>query len=235
MSDTVFYSQPGFVLHHQPYRESSLLIDVLTLDFGRISLLAKGVRKAKSRSAALLRPFTALSLSFVGKTSLKTLTHVEPIGSPIALKGLALYCGFYVNELISSFLHKDDPHPEIFQIYQDCIIQLSQTEFFEIALRVFEMNLMDNIGYGIQLSYDARQGKPIDPNKKYLFNKDYGLVEGQDGHFSGTVLLAIERRQFDEPNVLNEAKLLMRTVIDSHLQGKALKTRPVINDIVKRL
>jgi DNA repair protein RecO (recombination protein O) len=216
MSDNVFHSQPAFILYQQQYRESSLIIDVLTRDLGRISLIAKGVRKAKSKTAGILRPFIALSLSFVGKTELRTLTDAEMIGSPNELTGLALYCGFYVNELLCNFLHKDDPHQEVFTGYQACLSELAQGTQIEAALRVFELNLMGNIGYGVQLGYD-------------------GLVENLDGQFSGSVLQAIDQRQFDDPSVLSAAKMLMRTVIDSHLQGKQLKSRTVINNIVKRL
>lgn len=235
MSDNVFHSQPAFILHQQQYRESSLIIDVLTRDLGRISLIAKGVRKAKSKTAGILRPFIALSLSFVGKTELRTLTDAEMIGSPNELTGLALYCGFYVNELLCNFLHKDDPHQEVFTGYQACLSELAQGTQIEAALRVFELNLMGNIGYGVQLGYDLRHERPIASNKKYMFNKDDGLVEKLDGQFSGSVLKAIDQRQFDDPSVLSAAKMLMRTVIDSHLQGKQLKSRTVINNIVKRL
>lgn len=235
MSDSVYYFQPAFVLHQQHYRESSLIIDALTRDLGRISLIAKGVRKTKSKTAGILRPFVALSLSFVGKSDLRTLTDAEMIGLPNELTGLPLYCGFYINELVCNSLHKDDPHTEVFQDYQKCLSQLAQDTQIEAALRVFELGLMDNIGYGVNLGYDVRHEKPIALHKKYLFNKDDGLVEDPEGQFSGLALLAMEQRRFEDPGVLSEAKLLMRIVIDSHLQGKQLKSRSVINSIVKRL
>jgi DNA repair protein RecO (recombination protein O) len=235
MSDFVVHSQPAFILHQQNYRESSLLIDALTQDYGRISLIAKGVRKAKSKTMGILRPFIHLSLSFVGKTELKILADAEIIGLPKELNGLALYCGFYLNELICHFMHKDDPHPEVFRDYQDCLKALVQSPNIEAALRVFELNFMDNIGYGINLNYDLRHETPIDPNKSYSFNKDEGLVADLHGHFSGSALLAMAQRRFDGSGVLNEAKLLMRVVIDSHLQGKQLKSRAVVSNIVKRL
>ncbi len=235
MSDTVVHSQPAFILHQQNYRESSLIIDALTRDFGRISLIAKGVRKAKSKTAGVLRPFVSLSLSFVGKGDLKTLTDAEMLCHANELTGLAFYCGFYVNELVCNFLYKDDPHPEVFQDYQECLSKLARDFHIESALRVFELNLMDNIGYGVQLGYDLHHEKPIASNKKYVFNKDDGLIENSDGQFSGSALLAMQQRQFEEPHVLSEAKMLMRIVIDSHLQGKQLKSRSVINNIIKRL
>ncbi|MEQ1738912.1 MAG: DNA repair protein RecO [Methyloglobulus sp.] len=235
MSETVVHFQPAYILHQQHYGETSLIIDALTRDFGRISLIAKGIRKTKSKFAGILRPFVAVSLSFVGKTDLRTLTNAEMIGLSNELTGLTLYCGFYVNELLCSFLHKDDPHPEVFEDYQECLSQLVQGTHVESALRVFELNLMGNIGYGVNLNYDLRHEKTIASNKKYVFNKDDGLIEDANGQFSGSVLQAIEQRQFDDPHVLSEAKMLMRIVIDSHLQGRQLKSRSVFNNIVKRL
>jgi DNA repair protein RecO (recombination protein O) len=235
MTESVVYSQPAYILRQQNYRESSLLIDALTQDFGRISLVAKGVRKAKSKSAGVLRPFVYLSLSFVGRADLKTLTDAEIIGSPTELKGLAFYCGFYINELVCNFLHKDDPHPEVFQDYQDCLIKLAEDLQIETALRVFEFNLMEDVGYGVQLDYDLQNEKLVDAKKKYLFNNNEGMVEHLYGQFSGSALLAMQQRRFEDPCVLREAKVLMRMVIDSHLQGRQLKSRAVINNIIKRL
>ena len=106
MTDSAVYLQPAFILQQRKFRETSLIIDVLTRDFGRVSLLAKGVRKAKSKTAGLLQPFIPLTLSYFGKTELKTLTDVEITQPFIQLQGLALYCGFYVNELVGCFLHR---------------------------------------------------------------------------------------------------------------------------------
>ena len=110
--------QPAYILQHRKYRESSLIIDVLTRDFGIVSILARGVRKKKSKTAGLLLAFSALKLSYVGKNELKLLTHVELDSAPIKLTGLSLYCSFYINELIRYFLHKHDPHPEVFAEYE---------------------------------------------------------------------------------------------------------------------
>jgi len=244
MTETAVYLQPAFILQQQKYRETSLIIDVLTRDFGRISLLAKGVRKSKSKTAGLLQPFVPLCISFFGKAELKILTAVEIIPPLFELTGLALYCGFYINELTGFFLHKHDPHPEVFADYRKCLYGLSAHCYaapgvasprIEAALRIFECELMEHIGYGLQLEYAACNEKPIDSAKKYLFNKDEGLVEAGHGLFSGATLQAIKRKEFTDPKVLNEAKRLMRTVIDSQLQGRPLKSRSVINQIIKKL
>lgn len=233
MTDTAVYLQPAFILQHRKYRETSLIIDVLTQDFGRISLLAKGVRKAKSKTAGLLQPFLPLSISYIGKGELKTLTDVEVVQPFPELKGLGLYCGFYINELIELFLHKDDPHPQVFDYYRQCLSRLWESSRIEATLRIFELDLMDNIGYGLQLQQEAGNKKPIKPSKKYIFNIEQGPIEDENGLFSGKTLQAMSARDFTDSQVLAEAKILMRAVIDTHLQGKPLKSRTVINEIMK--
>lgn len=233
MSETAVYLQPAFILSHRKYRETSLIIDVLTRDFGRISVLAKGVRKAKSRNLGVLQPFIPLTITFSGKAELKTLIDAEIIHPYRELTGLALYCGFYINELVALFLHKYDPHPEVFSQYRDCLTQLSADSAVEAALRRFEINLMDYAGYGLQLEHDDINAKPVDPMKNYRFTSELGPVEAADGQYSGTTLLAIKSRKFNDPRVLSEAKILMRAVLEVHLQGKPMKSRRVINNLIK--
>ncbi|TRW92113.1 DNA repair protein RecO [Candidatus Methylobacter oryzae] len=259
MTEPAVYLQPAFILQHRKYRETSLIIDVLTRDFGRVSLLAKGVRKAKSKTAGLLQPFIPLLISYFGKAELKTLTDVElQPASPIPgdnracsrpaygihsvpgdiiqplgeLKGLALYCGFYVNELIGYFLHKYDPHPEVFDYYSRCLSRLSDGANIEAALREFELDLLQVVGYGLPLEYDVND-HPIGSFKKYDFNVGQGAVEALNGQFSGKALQALNARKLTDSQVLVEAKILMRMVIDVYLQGKQLKSRAVINEIIK--
>jgi DNA repair protein RecO (recombination protein O) len=233
MTDTAVYLQPAFILQHRKYRETSLIIDVLTRDFGRISLLAKGVRKAKSKTAGLLQPFLPLSISYIGKAELKTLTDVDVVQPFPELKGLGLYCGFYINELVELFLHKDDPHPQVFAYYRECLSRLWESSSVEAALRIFELDLMDNIGYGLQLQQDVSNKKPINPSKRYVFNIEQGPIEDENGLFSGKTLQAMSAREFTDSQVLAEAKILTRAAIDTHLQGRPLKSRVVINEIMK--
>ncbi len=228
------YLQPGFVLQHRHYRETSVILDVLTQDHGRVSVLAKGVRKAKSKMAGLLQPFVPLKLSYVGHSELKLLTHAEMDSPATPLTGLALYCGFYVNELVSRFLHPHDPHPEVFLGYRACLAQLADQQALEMALRLFELELIGHSGYGLQLDYDFYHGQPVEPDKKYHFDAEQGPVAAEQGAFSGLTLQAMSRKDFTHPQVLNEAKLLMRSVINTHLQGRSLKSRTVINQLIKQ-
>lgn len=224
--------QPAFVLNLQKYRETSLLLNVLTRDGGRLPLLAQGVRKAKSKTAALLQPFVPLSIGYVGKGELATLTAVEAIPPLSPLQGLSLYCGFYVNELVVRFLHPHDPHPEVFAAYRQCLDGLAQGQAIQAALRRFELDLLDCTGYGVDFAHEAISHQAITPHLRYQFKKGLGLVQDENGPFSGLTLQALDARDLTHPQVLAEAKLLMRRVINGNLQGPPLKSRTVIRQIL---
>ncbi|MCX7089227.1 MAG: DNA repair protein RecO [Methylococcales bacterium] len=248
MTETVVECQPGFILHHRRYRETSLILEVFTRDYGIISILAKGVRKAKSRTAGLLLPFKALSVSYCGKAELKTLTQVEAQPIHTDLTGLALYCGFYVNELIGRFCHKHDPHPEVYADYRDCLMQLTrvmrETENpagftpllqVEAVLRLFELNLMQHIGLALLTEYDAHTEAPINTDAQYFFQAERGVIEHVAGTVSGKTIQAINDKVFTDTQALSEAKYIMRNVINFHLQGKPLKTRAILAKIYQQL
>lgn len=234
MTDNAVYLQPAFVLQHRPFKESSLIIDLFTLDFGRVTLMAKGVRKTKSKSAAYLQPFIPLLISYIGKAEFKTLTHVEARQVVPPLQGLALYCGFYVNELISGLLHPHDPHPEVFSLYDECLARLKTSPSIAAELRIFELALLEAVGYGLPLEVDDRE-QSIHADGKYHFHAEFGASAAIDGPYSGTTLLALKSRDFSNPQALLEAKHLMRSVIAAHLQAKPLKSRAIISKIIKNL
>ncbi len=236
MSDHVVYLEPAFVLNSRSYRESSLIVDILTRERGKLSMLVKGVKNKKSTEiAALLQPFNALLISFVGNLDgLRVLTNIELESPSIPLKGMRLYCGFYVNELLKYLLHSNAPCPEIFLIYQDFINQLRvDSENLESSLRLLELKLLENLGYGLQLTYDCVEKKKVIPEKKYSFIPDQGPVESENGFICGSTLLALECKKLDNKQTLMESKNLMRYVIDYYLQGRQLKSRSLIRKILQ--
>ncbi len=235
MTDNTVYLQPAFILTQRQYRETSLIIDVLTRDYGRIPVLAKGVRKVKSKTAGLLQPFIPLTISYSDKTELKILTNVEVTEPLINLEGATLYCGFYINELISRFLHQYDPHPEVFMYYKNCITNLLDTANIEATLRIFELDLMEAVGYGLQLDYDLFNDKTITPLAHYHFDIEQGPIEANDGTVSGKTLMAMKSRNLIDSEILYETKILMRKVITTFLNGKPLKSRAVISQIMHHL
>lgn len=233
MAESAVYLQPAFILQHRPYRESSVLLDLYTRDFGIVAVLAKGVRKEKSKLAGVLLPFSLLHVSYLDKHELKILTHAE-LASSYLLQRLALYCGFYVNELLQVFLHKNDPHPELFASYQVCLDELLNRQTIEQTLRYFELSVLEECGYGAELTADC-DNQPIAIGRRYSFLPNAGLVEDSNGYVSGDTLLLLHTQSALSGATLLEAKQLLRKMLDVHLQGKSLKSRDVLAKIIRYL
>lgn len=236
MTGLSIYGQPAYILQHKPYRETSLILDVFTHDFGLISVLAKGVRKAKSKTAGVLLPFSLLNLSYLDRHELKLLLDVELLEQH-ALQRLGLYCGFYVNELLQRFLQRHDPNPELFWCYQQILQQLALIADGEVEsqLRFFELDLLEQAGYGVVLDKDARSGQKVIKEQRYAYYPDLGLVADASGHVTGATLLALAARVCLQPLEQQQAKQLLRLMLAPHLQGKPLKSRAVLARVMHYL
>lgn len=227
--------QPAFLLHHRPFRDTSLLLDIVTRDHGKLALVARGARSQKSRLKPLLRAFMPLRVSWFMRSDLGTLTGAEVDGQPLALTGDGLLSGYYVNELILHFLHRHDAQPEVFAMYAETIALIAASEHPASALRQFEIELLRLLGYAVNFEHEAMTHEDLDPQANYEYRAEQGPVkvsrESGDMVFSGETLIAIGAQQFDNDSVLRAASRLLRTVIAHHLGGKELKSRKVLVDL----
>jgi DNA repair protein RecO (recombination protein O) len=224
MNSTRIVLQPAFVLHSRPYRDTSLLVELLTAQYGRLTVIARGVRSARSRVYGLLAPFSPLLISFSGKTDLQTLQKVETNGLSYNLNGNNLLSGFYLNELLIRLLQRHDPHPNIFQIYQQTLVALAECQDPEIALRLFEKHFLADLGYGLQLDRTVNNELVL-PEEKYNFEFGVGLKKAENGDFPGQSLLALHTETLSTLEELRDAKRLLRPVIATLLGDKPLKSR----------
>src|SRR5260221_8180671 len=107
----------GYVLHSYPYRESSLILQVWTEKHGRLGMVAKGARRPKSPSRAVLVAFQPLALSWFGRGELRTLKSAEPAVPATPLNGHSLLSAFYLNQLLLQPPHPHHPHEGLFHAY----------------------------------------------------------------------------------------------------------------------
>lgn len=227
--------EPGYVLHHRPFRDSSQILDLLTRDHGRIAVVARGSRGGKSRLAGVLRPFLPLRVSWVARSDLGTLTGAEAAGPPAGLRGDALLSAYYVNELMLNFLHRDDPQPEVFALYAQTVVDLNGRERVAPALRDFELELLGLLGYAINLDHEGSSQTPIEDARYYDYRVEQGPVPVQRAEgplvFDGATLRGIAARRFDDDGVMRAANRLLRAVIAYHLGGRELHSRKVLRDV----
>jgi DNA repair protein RecO (recombination protein O) len=219
--------QPAYVLHVRPYRETSGLIDFITRDHGRIRLVAKGYRGKSSRNRFSLQPFRSLEIDWRGKGDLKTLVVAEETGHPLKLGQLSLIAGLYINELLINLLHQNDPAEELFVLYVSTLEQLMETDNIEPVLRFFERDLLDLLGYGLQLTVNNEA--IVEDDAIYCYLVEQGplptKIAGQGVEVSGEALRSLSQGKFTSVRALKESKALMRYVLSYYLNGKELKTR----------
>ena len=225
-------SEPGFILHTIPYRETSLLVDVFSLNYGRVRCVAKGFRKPNKKGIAkTLFPYTEHHHQWQGRGELKTLIQAEPIQAPVFLKQESLFVGLYVNELLYKLLHQNDPHPSLYRFYNQFMSHLSVSGLDQAELRRFEMLLLEELGYGLVLGSEADSGQAVSAEHLYYYIPDQGLKLIQDQNanktqaLSGADIIALSQGELDKPSVLRTAKQLTRQVIDFYLDGKELNSR----------
>jgi DNA repair protein RecO (recombination protein O) len=225
--------QPAYVLHRRPYRETSFLVELLTPDHGRLTVIARGVRKARAQTAGLLQPFIPLFVSWSGKGELMLLTHVETRAEAKPLQGDCLFAGFYLNELMMALLQKWDAHPQIYAAYETTLLTLQHHRLEEKTLRAFEKKLLDELGYGLLPKADVSLHNTIVPDKYYRFTSENGFIVSELGDevrdkasiFTGKSLLAIAREDWLDEDGLQAAKRLMRYMLAGLLGSKRLYSR----------
>ncbi|MGH8223178.1 MAG: DNA repair protein RecO [Woeseiaceae bacterium] len=228
-------NEPAWLLHHRPFRDSSRILEVLSREHGRLSLVARGSRSAGSRLKGILRPFMPLELSWVMRSELGTLTGAEVHGAPVTLRGDALLAAYYLNELLLNLLHRHDPQPEVFDAYAATMRSLARDGNVAARLREFELALLRILGYELNLDRDAESRETLVAEEHYEYRIEQGPVRTARTRgglvFSGEVLAAIGARSFDRPEVLLGAGRLLKRVIAFHLDGRELKTRKVLREL----
>ena len=223
------------MLHTRPFKETSLLVDLFTRNHGRISVIAKGAQRPKSKIGIIKTPSCLFFISCIGRGELKTLTHCEikEYFFPIAE---AFNSVVYLNELLIKLLEKEDPHPEIFDHYLIVCgsLKSNKKEKLEKNLRSFELTLLKEIGYGLNLNFEGNSDIEIKEDTSYKFVPSVGFLpltksESNKNNFSGRDILNLSTGNFSSPDTLLASKQIMRQAIDFHLGNKTLKIREYLS------
>ncbi|MBC3874597.1 DNA repair protein RecO [Undibacterium flavidum] len=229
--------QPGFVLHSYPYKETSLIVDVFSREFGRLSLVAKGAKRPTSALRSVLQTFQPLNISWTGKSEVRTLTAAEWVGGMLPLEKSALLCGFYLNELLVKFLLRDEANATLFDLYVSSLNQLAHNESAAIVLRKFELILLQQAGLLGDLTYCASSRGRIQADEVYVLEPGIGVrlagLAESVPQVSGKTLLDMSIGSYIDPQTQVQSKQLMRFLLSFHLHGAPLNTRQILIDLQK--
>lgn len=223
----------GYVLHARPYSETSLLLDAFARGHGRLTLVAKGAKRGKSRLSGLLRPFQPLLVSWSGKGEVLTLTGAEPAAEALALRGRSLLCAYYMNELLVRLLHRHDAHAMLYDAYQEGLRALAASGAEEATLRAFETALLRELGYALVLDHEAGSRVPIVDTRRYVYVPDLGPVAETVAprvgiRVHGATLRDLRSGQLSSARSARESKVLMRALLNGLLDGRPLHSRRLL-------
>lgn len=227
--------QPAWLLHSRPYRETSALAWLLTLEDGRVDALVRGVRSRKSRYRALLQPHTPLLVQLTGQHELKTLTGLEATSAPHWLQGEALVCALYANELLCRLLLPGLPCPVLFRDYSLLLELLKDAEQREPALRRFELSLLEQLGQAPE--FLDTQGQTLKADCWYQWLPQQGFLpcnnQNNSAGLTGASLLAIAADDWREKSTRQTAKVLTRSLLTPLLGNKPLQSRQLFLQMKK--
>ena len=261
-----------------------MLMEIFTPEYGRVGLVARGVRSAKSRTRSLLQPFCPLLISWNSKGDLGTLTGVEANVEEAGtyLTGRALMSSFYLNELLLRLLHRHDPHPALFHSYDLALRKLvgvvpaepvtfalpcaqavhectsvvrdrnlettsswasypaQHNVSLQQALRIFEKELLQDIGYGLVLDHDIITSQPIAAEGMYRYHLQKGperiapaaIVNTLGIVMHGHSLVGLAHNELHDALNLHEAKQLLRKALAMHLGQQPLRSRELYSELL---
>ena len=236
--------QPAYVLHRTPFQNSSFLIDFFTVYYCRVRAVARGARGEKSRTRSILQPFQPLLISLSGRTDLKTLTSVEPMHEALRLEATRLFSSLYINELLTRLLQDHEEHRALYGFYQDTLVSLQGDSRIDSVLRHFELSLLSELGYGLDLESECDFNREIEETHYYRFDAKRGftlarenLIHQQEGTklisesenaetlIPGSAIIALREADFDSPENAKFAKLILRRALAEHLGNRPLNSR----------
>jgi DNA repair protein RecO (recombination protein O) len=230
-------NQPVYVLHSYPFKETSLVVELFTRDFGRVAAVAKGARRPRSAMRGMLQSFQPLLGAWSGKLELKTLHSLEWYAGLLMLQGEALMCGFYMNELLLRLLAREDAHEALFDDYGLTLKALAAAPSDSAnILRRFELRLLQQLGYAVPLTHNIKD-EAVLADAQYFYVPEMGPVSLQHDYqengvqLSGKTLLDMDKDDYTDVQTQQQSKQLMRLLIAHYLGDKPLHTRQLLMDL----
>ncbi|HSH47925.1 MAG TPA: DNA repair protein RecO [Halomonas sp.] len=223
---------PAYLLHKRPYRETSALVELLVLRYGRVRAVARGVQRPGSRHRGALQPFSPLHLTWTGRGELKRLALIESRGAGALLAGEGLLCGFYANELLSRLLPVELPVDEVFAFYAAALDAFARPAARAGALRDIELALLDALG--AQPRFTTPDGGELDPQGRYRLESASGAFVSDARGIDGRTLRLLASGGWHAPGLAGPAKAVTRAALAPLLGNRPLRSRELMRQLAIR-
>lgn len=169
-------NEPCYIYHVRDYQEHSQIIEALSLNYGALTIMAQGSKRANSPTKGLFQPFIPLKLSLKkSRSELYFLTGYEHAGNGFDFKMPYYFCASYINELLHHLYHNKDSDVALFGSYIETLEAIRDKNGIESHLRNFELTLLRSLGYSLSNCDD--EGALLSFKDKYRFCFGLGFVK----------------------------------------------------------
>lgn len=228
--------QPAYVLHARPWRETSVIVELLTRDHGRVGVVARGLNGPKRQVLrAALQPLQFIRTDFLPRGELARLLQAEALDLAPSLTGDALLAAFYVNELMLRLTPRNDAAPALFDLYSRIRLELGQGESLAWNLRRFERDLLEALGVGLPWDRDA-EGEQILAQSRYRLDPEHGPVpelRRAGESLSGASLIALAEDRMPGAEALAELRRGLRPVLAAQLGSTGLRSWGLLDELAR--
>ncbi len=219
------YRVDAVVLRHSDWGEADRLLTLFTREQGKVRAIAKGARKIRSRKAGHIEPFTHVTLQLALGRDLAIVTQAETIDAYLPLREDLVRTGYatYVAELLDRFTYEEGENEHLFRLLVDTLGRISLAEEPLLAVRYFEIQMLDLAGFRPELFYCVNCGREIQPEDQFFsFNQGGVLCPncGQSQPEARPVTMEALRflRHYQRSTYTQAIRLLLAPAIQSEVE-----------------
>lgn len=147
------YRTEGIILRRSDFGEADRLLVLFTPGYGKLRVLAKGVRKVPSRKAGYVEPFMRSQFLLARGRNLDIVTQVEALEShqPVRSDLLRSAYASYLAELVDAFTEEGEENAALYQLLSSALGCLAAGDDPALLARFFEIRLLTCVGYRPEL------------------------------------------------------------------------------------
>lgn len=179
MTDFRSFRASAVVLRHGDWGEADRILTLYTREQGMVRAVAKGVRKMTSRKAGHLQPFTQITVQLAKGRDLLIVTQVETVNAFLSLHDNLEKTSYaaYIIELLLRFSYEEEGgNPNIFRLLTETLDRLEKENESWLAIRYYEMRLLDAVGFRPHLFECANCGREVLPEDQFFSFTSGGVI-----------------------------------------------------------
>lgn len=189
------FSDEGIVLRRQALGDSDRIVVLLTREHGKLSVVARGVRRPRARNAAGLELLERSTMMLIPGRSLHVLAQVRPSGTaPVTADPIRMGCAAVAAETVDALVEEGHPEPVLFELLAEVASRLASVSANPHSeLMLFLLAVCAEQGFLPQLERCAVCDRPLEDRDGWFQARWGGVVQDGCGrepglHCSATAL-----------------------------------------------